>query len=389
MGSGIAGLGAAYALSRTHDVELFEASDEPGGHVLTSRIDGVAVDCGFIVFNETNYPLFTRLLRELEVATRPTVMSFASECGCGLAWSSRTPWRAREIGGEIMRFLRTAGDADPGDRTLAVFLDDEGYSERFRWHYAMPMTAALWSAAPSEALDVPAELVLGFFRSHGLLGLRRHRWRTIVGGSDTYVRRLLDRISARVHLGTRVAAVRRAVDHVELDLAGGESRRFDGLVLAVHAPDALALLVDPSDEERAILSAFEVVRNEVVLHTDESLLPRKARAAWNHRSPGCGVHVSQATVTYSMRRLQGLQTDPELCVTLNRTDEIDPGRIVAVHRLAHPRLTLQSMRAAERLPGVNGPRRTAFCGAWQGFGFHEDGLASGLRAAAAFGGRWP
>jgi predicted NAD/FAD-binding protein len=392
VGTGIAGLGAAYALSRAHEVELFEANGYAGGHVHTVTVGSHEVDTGFIVHNEPNYPFLTRFYRELGVRTQETVMSFSCECRCGSVWSSRRPWRAGPVLlREILRFLRTAGAAETDGKTFDAFLRDEGYSDRFRWHYLVPLTSALWSTAPGRALEFPAAYGIRFFGNHGMLGLRRHRWRTVAGGSRAYVRAALDRIGARIHLHLPVRSVTRTRGEVELRTDDDEARRFDGVVVATHAPQALALLADPSEEERRLLGAFRTTPNETVLHTDERLLPRRNgdRAAWNYQSPGCRVHAGLPTLTYSMNRLQRLDAEVEYCVTLNRTEEIDPEKVVRVLRYDHPQMTFASLAAQPQLPRLNGPRATAFCGAWQGFGFHEDGLAAGLRAAAAFGVRWP
>lgn len=391
VGTGIAGLGAAYALSRAHEVELFEANGYAGGHVHTVTVGSHAVDTGFIVHNEPNYPQLTRLYRELGVRTQGTAMSFSCECRCGSVWSSRRPWRAGpHLFAEILRFLRTAGDADTDGKTFDRFLHDEGYSDRFRWHYLVPMTSALWSTAPGPALDFPAAYGIRFLGNHSMLGLRRHRWRTVAGGSRGYVRALLERIGSRVHLHAPVRSIARVGGGVELRSADRDVQRFDGVVFATHAPQALGLLADPSDAERRLLGAFRTTPNETVLHTDERLLPRRPgdRAAWNYQSPGCHVMAPRPTLTYSMNRLQRLDADVEYCVTLNRTEEIDPEKIVQVIRYDHPQMTFEGLAAQARLPQLNGPRATAFCGAWQGSGFHEDGLVSGLRAAAAFGVRW-
>jgi predicted NAD/FAD-binding protein len=389
VGTGIAGLGAAYALSRSHAVELFEAGSEAGGHTRTIEHGSLSLDTGFIVHNEVNYPLLVGLFRELGVRTQPSTMSFSVECACGLAWSSRRPWRAgRRLLGEIVRFLRTAQSADVEGKTFDRFLRDEGYSESFRWHYLVPLTSALWSTAPGQALEFPAAHGVQFFRNHGMLGLRRHRWRTVAGGSRAYVRAVLERIGGRVHAGVPVRRLLREGEGIVLTLEDGTSRQFDGVVVATHAPQALALLGDPSADERRVLGAFRTTANQTVLHTDERFLPLRSgdRAAWNYQSPGCGVHAAQPTLTYSLNRLQRLAPDREYCVTLNRTDEIDPQAVIRVFEDTHPQTTFESLAAQAELAGLNGPRRTAFAGAWQGYGFHEDGLASGLRAAAALGG---
>jgi predicted NAD/FAD-binding protein len=391
IGTGIAGLGAAHALGQLHDVELFEAAERAGGHAHTVTHDSLALDTGFIVHNEANYRQLTRLFRELGVETQPSEMSFAMSCGCGLEWSSKRPWRAGpRLLHEILRFLRTAGTADTEGKSLDRFLRDEHYSESFRWHYLVPMTSALWSMAPQEALEFPASYGIEFFENHAMLGLRRSRWRTVTGGSHGYVQALLERLEAPVHLGTPVSSLRRTDGGVVLRAWDGATRSFDAAVVATSAPRALALLEDPSDAEREILSAFESTANETVLHTDATLLPKRQsnRSSWNYRSPGCGVHADRPSITYSLNRLQRLDAGSEYCVTLNRTSDIAPSAVVRVLEYEHPKVTFASLAAAARARAHGLERQTAFAGAWQGNGFHEDGLVSGLRAAAAFGVSW-
>jgi predicted NAD/FAD-binding protein len=391
VGSGIAGLTAAYVLARAHAVTLLERDVRIGGHVHTVDVDGLGVDTGFIVHNRKNYPLLTRLFDELEVETRETVMSFSVTCDCGVAWSSRRPWRAGPgLLREILRFLRTAGDLDPGERSWDELLRDEGYSDSFRRHYLAPMTSALWSTGPGDALATPAAFGLDFFRNHSLLGLRRHRWRTVVGGSRRTVDALLERTPLEVRSGRAVQAIRRTGEGaVELRLDGGAVERFDACVVATHAPTALALLEWPTEEERRLLGAFDVTRNEVVLHSDRRLLPRRPgdRSAWNVRARACGAASALPTVTYSMNRLQGLDAHEEWCVTLNSTAEVAPARIVRVLDYAHPRMTFAALAAQPRLDRLN-DGTLAFAGAWQGNGFHEDGVRSGVAAAASLGVRW-
>jgi len=391
IGTGVAGLGAAYALSRVHDVDLFEANEYAGGHTHTVSVDSHELDTGFIVHNETNYPRLTRLFAELGVRTQPSEMSFSVSCGCGLEWSSRRPWLAgQRLLREIVRFLRTARPEQGQGRTLDAYVRDEGYSDRFRWHYVVPMTAALWSTAPGPALDFPVEYAIRFFDNHGMLGFRRHRWRTVTGGARTYVRAVLERVGGRLHVGAPVRALTRTGGGVELRTDDGDARRFDGAVVATHAPQALALLTDPSEDERRLLGVHRTTSNETVLHSDVRFIPRRvgARSAWNYQSPGCGVHAGSPTMTYFLNRLQKLDGEEAYCVTLNRTDEIAPEKVIEVIRYTHPQVTFESLASQAELPLLNGPRATAFCGAWQGNGFHEDGLASGVRAAEAFGVRW-
>ena len=391
VGSGVAGLGAAYALSRTHAVELFEADDRPGGHVNTISVGSHEVDTGFIVHNTANYPQLTRLFRELGVATQPSEMSFSVSCACGLEWSSRRPWTCGPaLLREIVRFLRTANAEDARGLTLAEYVRARRYSESFRRHYLVPMTAALWSTAPLLALEFPAETLIRFFENHRMLGFRRHRWKTVAGGSCTYFRALLERIGSPIHLGAPVRSLRRTADGVELRTDDGEPRAFDGVVVATHAPQALALISDPSDDERRLLSAFATTANETVLHTDPHVLPRAAaaHASWNVRLETCGGDQAKPTMTYLLNRLQRLDGDEQYCVTLNETAAIDPARIIRTIDYAHPQMTRSSIAAQAEIHTLNGQRATAFCGAWQGNGFHEDGLVSGLRAAEAFGARW-
>jgi predicted NAD/FAD-binding protein len=250
-------------LSRLHEVELFEAGGHVGGHANTVTHGSLELDTGFIVHNEANYPKLTRLFRELGIETQASEMSFAMSCGCGLEWSSRRPWRAGpRLLREILRFLRTAADADADGKSFDRFLRDEGYSDSFRWHYLVPMTSALWSTAPGDALEFPASYGIEFFRNHGMLGLRRNRWRTVTGGSRVYVQALLDRLGSRVQLASPVRSLCRTGAGIELREADGALRGFDGAVVATSAPRALGLLEDASAEEREILSAFEVTANE-------------------------------------------------------------------------------------------------------------------------------
>lgn len=398
IGSGISGLGAAYALSPAHDVTVFERSALPGGHTRTTVVaDGereLALDTGFIVHNHANYPLLTRLFDELGVSTRPSEMSFSvSSPEQGLEYSPTRAWRQpgllrRSMAGllaEIARFtlsgrryLTTAG---PGS-TLADLARYEGYSAAFRDRYLIPMTAAIWSSSPERALEFPALYALRFFDNHGLLGPRRHRWRTVAGGARTYVDRIAERLGARLRLNSHVTELRRDADGVSVRLADGRIERFDAAIVATHADQALALLGDADRQERRVLGAFSSTESETLLHTDVSLLPRApaARASWNYRlSPGSSPE--GPIVTYYLNRLQRLDSDTHYCVSLNQAEAVAPERVLTRIADRHPLYTFQSIAAQEHLPGISGRRRTWFCGAYHGFGFHEDGLASGLRAA--------
>ena len=398
IGGGVSGLGAAYVLSRTgHDVHLFERESRLGGHVNTVLHDGLALDTGFIVSNERNYPLLTRLLAELAVSFQPSEMSFSVACdGCGLEYAGRRPfaqWRnARSarftsLMWEIGRWLRTARSSiESGaydDVALGDYLAERRYSSRFRRHFIVPLTSALWSAAPSRTLDIPAAYAIRFFDNHGMLGLRRHRWRTVRGGAQTYVQAVRGYLRfADTDLPVR--GLRRDEDGVHVRTDDDVVRRFDRAVVATHADDALGLLEDPSAAERTLLGAFAYTQNEAVLHTDTSLLPRSraAHASWNYRVDGA----ERPTVTYYLNRLQRLETETDYLVTLNQP--VADEHVIRRMTYTHPRFTVEAIRAQSRLRELSGTRNTEFAGAYFGNGFHEDGLAAGVRAAAALGARW-
>jgi len=404
VGAGVSGLGAAYLLARAHEVEIFERDARPGGHVNTIAHDGLQLDTGFIVFNERNYPRLVRLFSELGVRTQPSEMSFSVGCDrCSLEWSGRRPF-AQPLNAasprflaflvEVSRWLRTARraleDGSYGDRTLLDFITDRGYSRLFRDHFLVPLTSALWSTAPERALEFPAGYAIRFFNQHGMLGFGRFDWRTVAGGSRAYVAALCERLRGRVHLGLGVRELRRTLDGVLLRTEDGQERRFDKVVVASHADQALRLLGDASDEERRVLGAFGYTTNDTVLHSDPSLLPRRraARASWNFARGNCGVSNGRPTITYYLNRLQQLEADRDYCVTLNRTDEIAPESVIARMTYEHPVYTLESLAAQRDLSELSGPRHTVYAGAHHGNGFHEDGLASGVRAAALLGVGW-
>lgn len=409
VGTGIAGLGAAYALSRAHDVELFEEADWIGGHTHTIVHDvggkSLALDTGFIVMNERNYPNLVRLFRELGVRTQDSEMSLSVSCeSCGIQYSGRRPFAQPanalrpsflRMLTDIVRFLRQDHSDVSDEVTLEQYARDRQYSYEFQRHFLIPLAAAIWSTPPAGALAFPAAYALRFFDNHGLLTPRygllgpRMNWRTVVGGSHTYVRAILDRIDAPIHIKTPVRTLRRTLDGVSLTTAAGRSFSFDKVVIATHPDQALRLLADPSDQEQRILGSFRFAANETVLHTDARFLPRPAaRASWNYQLLDCHQPSAQPTMTYYLNRLQSLDEAQDYCVTLNREREIPEDAVIARVVYEHPQYTAESLRAQQELPSLNGQRHTAFCGAYQGFGFHEDGLVSGLRAAAAHGVSW-
>jgi predicted NAD/FAD-binding protein len=407
IGAGIAGLGAAHALSRVHEVTVFEREPRAGGHadtVTVSRPGGdLHLDTGFIVHNEPNYPRLSRLFRELGVRVQDSDMSFGVSCrACGVEYSAVRLWsqprqlaspRMLRLLAEIVRFLRQGEDGldeRHARSTLGGYVRAEGYSADFRDHYLVPFAAALWSTAPGETLDFPMPYAVAFFRNHNLLGFRRHRWRTVVGGSRRYVAAVCAPLTGRLRLGMPVRAVRRDADGVEVRTGDDRAERFDAVVMATHAPQALALLADADPLEREVLGAFETTRNSAVLHTDARLLPARpaARASWNYQVDDCRSPSPRPTVTYYLNKLQALDEPEHWCVTLNRDADIAPEHVVRRTEYAHPRYTFAALDAQGRLPALDGRRRTWFCGAYQGFGFHEDGLASGLRAARGLGAPW-
>ncbi len=393
----------AYLLQRDHDITVFEAADYIGGHTNTIDValDGrtYSVDTGFIVFNDWTYPNFIRLLDELGVASQPSDMSFSVKCEeTGLEYNGTTlntlfaqrrnllrPSFYRMIR-DILRFNRAAPELlsrpEPGP-SLGAYLDEHRYSKEFVRNYIVPMGAAIWSASHATMWEFPARCLVQFFKNHGMLSVDdRPTWRVITGGSQCYVDKLVRSFCERILLSTPVSSIVRRPDRVEIHAAPnrGAARMFafDAVVLATHSDQALRLLPDPSPAERAILGAIPYQENEAVLHTDSSLLPRRrlAWAAWNyHLLP---IQPDRAVVTYHMNRLQGLTAPYEFCVTLNHTEAIDPAKIL--HRIIyhHPRYSPEAVAAQRRHGEINGVNRTYYCGAYWGYGFHEDGVKSAL-----------
>ena len=405
IGAGISGLGAARVLSARHDVELFEAEAWTGGHTNTievERSDGrmVPVDTGFIIYNERTYPLYSRLLADLGVATRATDMSFSTACrrcnlefgsaGLGALFAQRknvTRPRHWALLAEILRFFR-AGTVSLHDHravnlTLGEWLTRRGISRGAIDHFILPMGAAVWSTSARDMLDFPAEPFLRFQHNHGMMNIvGAPRWRTVVGGSQTYVRALLERHHLKVQRAQPVERIERDERGVALRLPGG-TRRFDRVIVATHSDQALQLLAQPTLDERKTLGALRYIANDVFLHTDESFLPQpRARASWNYRTEDCRAPEPLVGVTYWMNRLQGLDGPEQYMVTLNPTRPIDPARVIRRFGYAHPRYDFAALRAQTQLARLQGRAGTYFCGAYFGYGFHEDGLRSGIEAAA-------
>jgi uncharacterized protein len=405
VGSGVAGLTAAYVLSRRHTVTLFEGDTRLGGHANTISVmsdDGreLGLDTGFIVMNERTYPTMLRLFSELGVATQDSDMSFSVRCeGCGLEYAGArglagvvpTPGalarpRYLRMLAEVRRFHRHARSVllDPtADRlTLEGFLHQGGYSHYFRDHFLLPLTGAIWSSPPTAMRDFPARYLIRFFANHGMLTVKHSpRWKTVCGGSRVYVARLAERLG-EARVSCPVTSVRREPGAVYV---GGE--RFDRAVIAAHPDQALAMLDDPSPDELAVLGAFAYSINHTVLHTDGTLLPRRpaARASWNYLLDACATSQQLVQVTYHLNRLQALREPLDYCVTLNQSARIAHGRTIETITYHHPVYTVDTVAAQRRLPELQGRSGTYFCGAYHGWGFHEDGCTSGLRAAVALG----
>lgn len=410
VGTGIAGLAAARELHRNGlSVTVFEEAGRAGGHSNTVRVetdDGAwDVDTGFIVLNDRNYPNFENLLAELGVATQPAPMSFSVSDGRGdFEWAT-TPFglfakhshlfdpRFHRMLADLVRFNREARElvgTNGAGGSLRSFCERRGYSEYFIERLIMPQAAAVWSASSERLGSFPASFMAEFLDNHGALQvLGRPRWRSVVGGSRSYVEAIAAPLEHRIRLATPVRRVRRRLDRVEISTDGG-TESFDEVVLAVHSDQALAMLADPSAAEREVLGAIPYQRNEVVLHTDPSLMPRRRRAwaSWNFHLPGPedegDVPVDgRSTVTYNMNALQQLDSDLDFLVTLNRSDAIDPAKVIRTMSYCHPVYTDATVRAQRRWSEVSGRNRTHYCGAYWGWGFHEDGLRSALRVRDA------
>jgi predicted NAD/FAD-binding protein len=406
VGAGISGLVSAHLLHRDHEIVVYEAADYAGGHTNTIRVDTAnethQVDTGFIVFNDRNYPNFERLLARLGVASQPSSMTFSVSDGLGDfeyngsspngLFAKRahlvTPWFHRMLA-DLARFNRSARELihlDGEGPSLGSWLEQQRFSRPFIDRLIIPQASAVWSADPAQMWRFPARFFAEFFDNHGMLSVRgRPRWRTVRGGSARYVEALAKPFGARLRLGAPIDAVARHADHVAVTPRGGEPERFDHVVLATHSDQALAMLSDATDREHEILGAVPYKTNEAVLHTDARMLPRRRRAwaSWNYHL--LAQPSDRTTVTYHMNRLQSLQAEQEYCVTLNRSAEIDPARVIRTISYEHPVFTTEGVKAQARAEEVSARNRTSFCGAYWGWGFHEDGVLSALRVAKAFG----
>jgi predicted NAD/FAD-binding protein len=405
IGSGIAGNVVAHRLQREHEITVFEAAAHIGGHTHTHDIDldgeRLAIDSGFIVFNDWTYPNFIALLDELGVESQASAMSFSvrNEVS-GLEYNGTTlntlfaqrrnllrPSFHRMLR-DIMRFNREAPALleSTSDIALGEYLAAQDYSREFIGDYLVPMGAAIWSTDPTRMLAFPARFFVRFFHNHGMLSVNaRPQWRAIRGGSARYVDKLVAPFRQRIRLNTPVEAVRRLQDRVLIKARGAEAERFDQVFFACHSDQALNLLVDATPLEREILGAIPYQENEVVLHTDTALLPRARRAwaAWNYHV--VNGQQQRAALTYNMNILQSLQTRTTVCVTLNHSEHIAPARIIKRLSCQHPLYTPAGVAAQQRQHEINGVQRSYYCGAYWRFGFHEDGVVSALNALEHFG----
>jgi predicted NAD/FAD-binding protein len=405
IGAGISGMVAAFLLHEEHEVTVFEANDYVGGHThtvdvaLADRI--LPVDTGFIVFNETTYPNFLKLLGKLNVARQDSNMSFSVHCEkTGLEYCPSTLDKLFAQRRNLLRptFLRMVRDifafrkrlSDmaelPADVTLGQYLAQTNRSQAFVEYFIIPMGAAIWSADPRRFQEFPARMFARFFLNHGFLNVRNQpQWLVIEGGSRQYAEVLTAPFADRIRLNCPVRSIRREAEAVEVVCGRGDSERFDHVIVATHSDQALALLADPSEREREILGAIPYQENQVVLHTDTAMLPRRRKvwASWNYRIPRD--ERQAVAVTYDMNILQSLHAAEEYCVTLNQTEKIDAEKVVRRLVYAHPVYTPAGLAAQQRHHEISGLKRTHYCGAYWGYGFHEDGVNSALAACKYFG----
>jgi predicted NAD/FAD-binding protein len=405
IGSGISGMVAAYRLCREHDITVFESGSYVGGHTHTVDVQAegrsYAVDTGFIVHNDWTYPNFVALLNELGVAWQPSDMSFSVRCetsGLEYNGTSINSLFAQRLNLLRPSFLRMVADilrfssqapallaADAQDLSLGDYLKENAYSRYFIDNYIIPMSAAVWSSRPADMLEFPARFLVEFFANHGFLSVNdRPTWRVIQGGSREYVKVLTAPYAARIRLNTPVASLQRQANQVSLRLRDGAVEHFDQVVIACHSDQALALLSDASPAERQILGAITYQENEALLHTDTRLMPRKrlAWAAWNYHIPK--EPLERVAVTYNMNILQSLQAPVQFMVSLNRADQIDPAQVLGTFTYHHPVFTAAAVAAQQRRHEIDGVRRTYYCGAYWGYGFHEDGVKSALTSLEEF-----
>lgn len=409
IGAGISGLLSAYLLSRQHDVTLFEANKYLGGHTHTKSVQSGGkthqVNTGFIVYNDWTYPNFIKLMNQLDVKSEASEMSFSvrdENTGLeynGTSLNSLFAQRSNLLKPafwlmikDILRFNKQTvamveSDSISADQTLGEFVKEHGYSDRFVNHYIVPMGSAIWSASVEVMMEFPLRFFLKFFNNHGMLSVdNRPQWRVISNGSQSYIEPMIQPFKDNIHLNTPIASVNRGDEGVTIKTVAGDVYSFDQVVFACHSDQALAMLDNPTQAESDILGAIPYQMNEVVLHTDRRLMPKRklAWAAWNYHIPQ---RLSEyAMVTYHMNALQNINNPAEdFMVTLNRTAEIAPGKIIEKYNYAHPVFTMDGIAAQNRHSEINNKNRSHYCGAYWFNGFHEDGVNSALRVAESFG----
>jgi predicted NAD/FAD-binding protein len=410
VGTGIAGLSAAWLLGKNHDVTIYEKNRYLGGHSNTTDIvsegKSIAVDTGFIVFNPLNYPNLVALFEHLDVPTQRSDMSFAASLDDGALEYSGTDLnglfsqrrnilrpRFIKMVRDMLRFYRHAptlvNELPLAELPLGDFLRRERYSNAFIFDHLMPMGAAIWSSSIDEMLSFPTLTFLRFFQNHGLLELTdRPEWRTVAGGSREYVQRLTGDFSGQIYFGKPVTRVDRENQRIIITALGESPRMFDHVVMACHSDEAISLLAEPSNAERSVLERIKYQPNTAVLHTDTALMPKrkKAWASWNYIGTDVDPGRQSLCVTYWMNQLQSLSTSEPVLVTLNPNRSIDPDKILRTYDYEHPIFDLATMQAQKSLWSLQGQQNTWFCGAYFGSGFHEDGIQAGLAVAEMLGG---
>jgi uncharacterized protein len=402
IGTGVSGLVAAHHLHDVCDLTVFEKNDYVGGHTHTHDIelngDQFAIDTGFIVFNDWTYPEFIRLMDALGVESQPSHMSFSVRCEkTGLEYNGtnlnalfaqrRNLFSLRFHGmiRDILRFNREAPqfiESGNDEITLGQYISAGRYGTAFKDHYIIPMGAAIWSAGPEDMLRFPARFFIRFFKNHGMLSVDdRPVWRVIRGGSSRYIEPLTRPFRDRIRLSTPVKGIHRYPDRVTIETKDHGIESFDEVILACHSDEAFELLRDPTKAEREVLGGMLYQENQAILHTDPSVLPksRLAWASWNYHIPRSDR--DRVSVTYNMNILQGIKSKETFCVSLNHGDHIDPSRVLRRMTYHHPAYTPETIRSQSRHSEISGVARTHFAGAYWGFGFHEDGVKSGLRVA--------
>jgi len=405
VGSGISGMTAAYLLHGDHDIDVFEAGDYVGGHTHTIDVERnnqhYAVDTGFIVFNRRTYPNFCKMMDRLGVESQSTKMTFSVKDGkTGLEYSPHTlntffaqrrnllsPGFYRMIY-DIFRLRRELNSIMHGKEEIEIghYLKREGYSKKFHDHFVVPLGSSLWSTDPQTFKEFPLRTFIRFFKNHGFLNIiNPFKWLVIKGGSERYVEKLTAAYSDKIRLNCAVKKIIRKVDGVELSLASGNTERFDHVVMATHSDQALALLSDASGAEKEILGSIPYQENLAILHTDSSVLPtlRNIWSSWNYLIPK--EDSGRACLTYDMNILQSITSFEEFCVTLNREEYIEADKKIGQYLYHHPVFTKDAIAAQKRHSEISGQNRTHFCGAYWGYGFHEDGVKSALAACTYFG----